>query len=90
MFELHQWVVQGLEQRLKGYDREGVTWIPCGRFAERFFGIVSSKLNHREAYPTAHPSFGNWDNERGRPKVDALKSRILGQRVTEDIPLFQN
>ncbi|WP_067625598.1 hypothetical protein [Alicyclobacillus acidiphilus] len=75
--DIQMTMVARLRSKLERFRGKSITWIPCGRFAQKFFslaGVTDPSWTVIQDVP--HPSYNSWDREIYRPQI---------QRVTEAI-----
>lgn len=66
-------------ERLKTFEQQDVVFVPCGRFAEKFFRLADPKnqLNILQGVP--HPSYNSWSKEKYASSINELKKVVYAK-----------
>lgn len=81
--EIQSVLAGSLRDKLLTYRNREITWIPCGRFAQKFFQLADvhdAKWTIIQDVP--HPSYNSWDREVYRRQIQQVVTAISSAAAT--------
>ncbi|MDB5083440.1 MAG: hypothetical protein JWN30_326 [Bacilli bacterium] len=80
--EVQEFLIKGLRKRMATLTDRDCVWVPCGRFAQKFFKLAGMLPMHwRVIDDVPHPSYNSWDRENYRSIINRVKAEF--ERLTE-------
>lgn len=63
--EVQQVILGDLQKRLEALRQRSITFVPCGRFAQKFYRLADVSSPHwNTIHDVPHPSYNSWDRAR--------------------------
>jgi hypothetical protein len=85
--EIQNSLVKDLRTKLHTFTGRSITFIPCGKFAQKFFRLADLQDDSWTVISDVpHPSYNSWDRERYAFQVTAV-SRAVIEAAAEDKPV---
>ncbi len=76
--EVQSYLLDNLRDRLFQFVDRSMTFVPCGRFAQKFFRLAAVESpKWTVVHDVPHPSYNSWDRPQYRPVVEQVQ-RALG------------
>lgn len=72
--DLQNLLVENLKRKIIDIKNEQVYFVPCGRFAQKFFRLADEGLDGSKVIAgVPHPSYNSWDKEMYREQIERVK-----------------
>jgi hypothetical protein len=76
---LQEVIIEHLSSRLVTLQEMPITWVPCGKFAQKFFRLAHvNSLNWRVIEGVPHPSYNSWDRTSNSSIIDKVRLAVRG------------
>ncbi|WP_067932617.1 uracil-DNA glycosylase family protein [Alicyclobacillus kakegawensis] len=67
-------LVESLREKLHQLTARSCVFVPCGRFAQKFFRLAGVQSEHwLVIWDVPHPSYNSWDRARYQPAIERLR-----------------
>lgn len=74
---IQDWLVTNFRTKLMLFQASPITFIPCGRFAQKFFRLADVHSPYwRIIENVPHPSYNSWDREQYQCQMNAIKEAV--------------